>query len=130
MGQGRQHLIHRAIDIYLKDIHRTQHLRDEAGGQPVRECRNHKNRNWRLTVQDKPGHERQTNGQTRTMEGRKAREHEDLLIEIRGHDWEEDVDNNHNIEDWMKKMRPYISSSLQQNKRLQDPKYEAYVAKQ
>ena len=77
-------------DIY---IYRTQHYVDEAGRSPVRECRNHKNDNWWQTVKGLPAHVRNENGQRRTMEGRKTREHEEMIGEILGRHWETHVDS-------------------------------------
>ena len=82
MGQGRQHLIHRAIDIHLKDKYRSQKIEDAEGNRPVRECRNHKNKVWWDFAKSIPWHERQKEGQMGTMVGRKAREHEDMVTEM------------------------------------------------
>ena len=59
----------------------------------------------------------------RTLEGRKVREHEDLLIEILGHDWEQHVDNHRTIDTWMKHMRPHIARFLDTHGLPQDPKF-------
>ena len=66
MGQGRQHIIHRTIDIYLKDIYRTQHLKDEEGKRPVRQIRDHKNRVWWEGIKKDPQHVRAKQGQLKT----------------------------------------------------------------
>ena len=130
MGQGRQHTIHRAIDIYLKDIYKMQHYVDEAGKKPIRECRNHKNDNWWQTVKDIPGHVRAANGQMRTMEGRKTKEHEDMIKDIIGRHWETHIDMYDNIDNWLKDIRPMIAEYLRKHKLPQDPKYENQVDKE
>ena len=45
-GKGRQHLIHRAVDAYLKDVYKGYMVEDEEGVKAVREVRAHKKQSW------------------------------------------------------------------------------------
>ena len=114
----------------MKDIYKTQHLRDEAGHRPVRECRNHKNRNWWSTIKDRPAHLRVSNGQMRTLEGRKVHGHEDLIIDILGNDWEEHIDSYSDIDMWMKDIHPLVARYLVAHKLPPDPRYQNLLDKQ
>ena len=58
----------------------------------------------------------------RTMEGRQVKEHEDLIIRIYGHGWEEYIDKHSCIDTWLRNMRPKISEFLKENDLPQDPK--------
>ena len=59
----------------------------------------------------------------RTMEGRKAIEHEDMVTEMIGYQWEDIIDSHISIESWMKFMKPKIEQYLEKHELPKDPKY-------
>ena len=42
MGKGRQHLIHRAVEAYMKDLYKSHNLTDDLGNPSIRKLRDHK----------------------------------------------------------------------------------------
>ena len=55
-----------------------------------------------------PWHRRKSNGQMRTLEGRKAIDHEDFAIKVIGRQWVDDIEKTKDVDGWLRKVRPKL----------------------
>ena len=122
-------MIHRAIDMYMKDIYKSFKLTDGLGRKTVWEMREHKHALWWEMVKDGQGKERKENGQMRTMEGRRIKEHEDLALQVIGRNWRDKLQEAKTSEEWICKTKEKVALYLEKHKLPQDPRYQNWQEK-
>ena len=101
MGKRKQHVVHRMMDSNLKNVYKGHMLVDGEGTHPTRRIRDHKGPTWWALVKSEQAHKRKEEGKIRTMEGRRTMEHEDLVREVIGEDWQERLEASGSVEGWM-----------------------------
>ena len=113
---GLPHLIHLALDATFRSAHRQHNFKDAQGRNLINEVRNFRNRNWWDAVKQDYTHKRKRGGLAQRNQAN-ATEHEDIINDILGRDWDATGTNK---KQWIQHCRNIATTYYNNNDLPQD----------